>query len=60
MSDIELSRIVRSVETLYNPSSSSLAKREASQVLSTLSNSENAQFIAMSLMESRDPGTWLV
>ena len=37
-----------------------MEKKEASQLLSTLSNSENARFIAMSLMESRDPSMWMV
>ena len=60
MSSFDLSRIVQSVETLYNPSCSSVDKREASQLLSTLSNSENARFIAMSLMESKDPRIWRV
>ena len=60
MSDFDLSRIVQSVETLYNPSCSSMEKKEASQLLSTLSNSENARFIAMSLMESWDPSIWMV
>ena len=55
MNDLDLSSIVQSVETLYNPSCSSIDKNQASQLLSTLTNSEHSRYVAMSIMESKDP-----
>lgn len=55
MNEIDISRIVQSVETLYNPSCSSIEKNQASQLLSTITTSNNSRFVATSIMESKDP-----
>ena len=57
MNGIDLFAIVQSVETLYNPSCSSIDKEQASQILATISSSDHAYSIAISIMESKDPCT---
>ena len=58
-----LSRTLQCVEVLYSPASTNIQKNEAGRFLNDLSNSEQAQTVAVAIMNSQsdcfyDYGEW--